>query len=70
MHPKLPAFFSDFWMGCMFFATGIYGFAYMYFSPRKKLSDVLTNKQYRWIFAGFIVFGVVLAISNFVFPNE
>ena len=70
MHQKLPALFSSFGIGCLFVATGIYGLAFMYFNPKKKLSDVFTNKQYRWMFIGLIVLGALLAISDVIFPDK
>jgi len=70
MHPKSPSLFSGFGTGCLFVILGIYGLAYMYFRPEKKMSDMITNKQYRWFLIFLVVGGALLAISDIVFPDK
>jgi hypothetical protein len=69
MQPKLPALLSGFGIGGLLVATGIYGLAYMHFSHQKKLSDMVTNKQYRWVFIGMVAGGAILAISDVFFDK-
>jgi len=63
-----PVFFSgdDIAMGGLFLATGIYGFAYLFFTSNRPLSKEFTNKQYRFLFAGLMIGGAALIIAHFL----
>lgn len=53
-------------MGGLLLATGIYGFAYLYFTSNRSLSKEITNKQYRFIFTGTMIVGVGFIIGHFL----
>jgi len=64
---QLPVWLHLWVAGCALAAGGIYGLAYMYFNPGRKLSDVMTNKQYRWALSSLAVGGALLAIADLFF---
>ncbi|HEY4416761.1 MAG TPA: hypothetical protein VGO57_13810 [Verrucomicrobiae bacterium] len=70
MFRDLPVWFGDVAAGCLLAVTGIYGLAYMYFRRRKRMSDVLTNKQYRFVLIGVMIGGILLAISGALFHGQ
>jgi hypothetical protein len=63
-----PVFFrgDDIAMGGLFLVTGVYGFAYLYFTANRQLSKEMTNKQYRFLFAGMVIMGVCSIVAHFL----
>jgi hypothetical protein len=63
-----PVFFhgDDIAMGGLFLVMGIYGFAFLYFTSNRPLSTVMTNKQYRFLFAGLMVVGAGMIAAHFL----
>jgi len=70
MPHELPIWFRGVGVGFLMAASSIWGLAYMYFHPEKKMSDMLTNKQYKWILVGILAGGIFLAVADFAFPDK
>ena len=51
-------------------ATALYALLFSLFRPEKKMSNAFTNKQYRWLLVGLIVVGLLLAVSEIIFPQQ
>jgi formate-dependent nitrite reductase membrane component NrfD len=57
------------WVGGLLAATALNALLFSLLRPEKRISFVFTSKQYRWMLVGLIIGGILLAVSDIVFPD-